>query len=120
MDIVRTSAQIIIALGIYNVWLIRPRMPTKWRGGGAETLSEEFEIYGLPPWAMGMVGLLKILFATVLILGIWYPPIVEPAAMGMAIMMAGAVSMHLKVEDPLKRTLPACAMLVLSLVLVFA
>lgn len=119
MDPLRTAFQVIIALGIYNVWLIRPRMPTRWRGGEAENLSGEFEIYGLPPWAMGLVGFLKILFATLLMVGIWYPPIVEPAAMGMAIMMAGAVSVHLKVGDPLRRAFPACILLVLSLILVF-
>ena len=119
MEILRVAIQVTVAAGIYNVWLIRPRMPTRWRGGGAENLSEEFEIYGLPPWAMGLVGSLKILFATLLIVGIWYPPIVEPAAIGMAIMMAGAVSVHLKVGDPLKRALPACILLVLSLILVF-
>lgn len=119
MDILRIALQVIIALGIYNVWLIRPGKPSRWRGGAAGSLSEEFEIYGLPPWAMGLVGALKILFATLLIVGIWYPPIVEPAATGMAVMMAGAVSMHLKVDDPLKRALPACTMLILSLILVF-
>jgi len=120
MEVFLVALQVIIALGIFNVWLIRPRVPTKWRGGGAESLSEEFEIYGLPPWAMGIVGFLKILFAAALVVGIWYSPVVEPAAIGMAIMMAGAISMHLKVDDTLKRALPACLMLVLSLILVFA
>lgn len=119
MDTLRMVIKVIIALGIYNVWLIRPRMPSRWRGGGAENLSEEFEIYGLPPWAMGLVGAMKILFATLLIVGIWYPPIVETAAIGMSVMMAGAVSMHLKVDDSLKRAIPACIMLALSLYLVF-
>ena len=119
METLRTASQVIIALGIYNVWLIRPRKPSRWRGGAAGSLSEEFEIYGLPPWAKGLVGALKILFATILVVGIWYPPIVKPAAEGMTIMMAGAVSMHLKVEDPLKRAAPACALLILSLFLVF-
>ncbi len=40
--------------------------------------------------------------------------------MGMAVMMAGAVSMHLKVGDPLMRSLPAVTMLALSVFVAFA
>lgn len=119
MENLKVVLQVIIALGVFNVWLIRPRRETEWRGGQAASLSEEFEIYGLPGWAMGVVGSLKILFAILLIVGIWYPPIVEPAAIGMAIMMAGAISMHLKVGDPLMRSLPATIMLALSVIVAF-
>jgi len=34
--------QIIIALGIFNVWLLRFRQATGWRGGTAANLKEEF------------------------------------------------------------------------------
>lgn len=120
MEHLEVVLQVIIALGIFNVWLIRPRRDTEWRAGEAASLSEEFEIYGLPRWAMGVVGSLKILFAILLIVGIWHPSIVEPAAMGMAVLMAGAVSMHLKVGDPLMRSLPAVIMLALSVIVAFA
>jgi uncharacterized membrane protein YphA (DoxX/SURF4 family) len=106
--------QVIIALGIYNVWLIRFGKATEWRGGTAKTMREEFEVYGLPPWFLGFVGFLKLLFATLLIVGVWYQPVVRPAAVGMAVLMLGALSMHVKVKDPLKRSLPAFTMLVLS------
>ncbi len=106
--------QIIIALGIYNVWLLRFGKATEWRGGTAKSMREEFEVYGLPPWFMSLVGFLKLLFATLLLVGIWYQPVVRPAAFGMAVLMLGAISMHIKVSDPLKRSLPAFIMLVLS------
>ncbi|MFO8173383.1 MAG: DoxX family protein [Gemmatimonadota bacterium] len=111
--------QVIIALGIFNVWLIRPRKATAWRGGEATNLKEEFETYGLPGWAMGVVGFLKLLFAVLLLVGIWYPPVVQPAAIGMAVLMAGAVTMHVKVGDPFERSLPALTVLVLSLIVAF-
>jgi len=63
---------------------------------------------------VGFVGFLKLLFATLLIVGIWYQPVVQTAATGMAVLMLGAISMHVKVKDPLKRSLPAFTMLVLS------
>ncbi len=106
--------QALVALGIYNVWLLRARRPTRWRGGGAPSLKEEFAAYGLPPWFMGTVGTLKLGAATSLLLGLRYPALTRPAALGMAALMAGAVSMHLKVKDPPERSLPALAMLGLS------
>jgi uncharacterized membrane protein YphA (DoxX/SURF4 family) len=107
--------QVVIALGIYNVWLVRRGMVTGWRGGTAKNLKEEFEVYGLPGWFMGVVGFLKLLLATLLIAGIWLPALTRPAAAGMAVLMLGAVAMHVKVKDPLKRSLPALSMLAMSL-----
>lgn len=107
--------QIAVALGIYNVWLVRPRKATRWRGGGARSLREEFAKYGLPDWSMWLVGTLKLGSATLLLLGLKYPAVTRPAALSMAGLMAGAASMHLKVKDPLHRSLPALTMLALSL-----
>jgi uncharacterized membrane protein YphA (DoxX/SURF4 family) len=41
---------------------------------------------------MGVVGFLKVLFAALLIAGIWFSPATKPAAAGMAVLMLGAVS----------------------------
>jgi hypothetical protein len=58
--------------------------------------------------------------AAALIVGIWVPQFSSPAAIGMAVLMVGAVSMHVKVKDPLQRSLPASCMLALSLIVAFA
>lgn len=112
--------QLIIALSIYNVWLLRFSKPTSWRGGAAKSMKEEFEIYGLPDWFMKIIGALKLILATLLIAGIWVPSLVKPAAMGMAILMLGAIVMHFKVKDAPLKSLPAATFLVLSLILIFA
>lgn len=112
--------QIVIALGILNVWLLRSRKQTDWRGGDARNMKEEFLVYGLPVWFMGVVGFFKIAFASMLILGVWFPFLTKPAAIGMAILMLGAVLMHLKVKDPLKKSLPASSLLLLCLVVVIS
>lgn len=106
--------QVIVALGIYDVWLLRSRRATPWRGGGAKSLKKEFAAYGLPPWSMWAVGTLKLGAATLLLFGLKYPAVTRPAAVSMAALMAGAVSMHLKVRDPIQRSLPALTMLALS------
>jgi hypothetical protein len=119
METVKLILQIAIALGIYNVWFVRSAKATDWRGGAAKSLREEFEVYGLPAWAMGTVGFLKILFATLLLVGVWYTPVVRLAAIGMLVLMIGAVAMHVKVGDPPKRSLPAFTLLVLSAIVAF-
>jgi uncharacterized membrane protein YphA (DoxX/SURF4 family) len=120
MDLAVQVIQVVIALGIYNVWLVRFGKSTDWRGGTARNLKEEFAVYGLPGWFMGVVGFLKLLFATLLIAGIWFPAVTRPAAAGLAVLMLGAVAMHMKVKDPLKRSLPAFTMLVLSVIVAVA
>ena len=112
--------QIVIALGIFNVWLLRFGQPTGWRGGAAVNMKEEFQVYGLPEWSVQVIGFLKLLFAACLIAGIWYPALTRPAAIGIAILMLGAVAMHIKVKDPLKKSLPALTMLILSVIVAAA
>jgi len=111
-----TACQLIIALGIYNVWLVRANRATPYRGGAAKSMAEEFAVYGLPTWFMKVVMVLKLTCATLLVLGLWFPQLVELGAFGMVVLMTGAVLMHMKVKDDLKKTLPAATMLVLSLI----
>ena len=111
---IATIVQIVVALSIYNVWLLRSGRATNWRGGEAKNMREEFAIYGLPGWFMGMVGFLKLTFATLLLAGVWFPALTTPAAIGMVVLMAGAVSMHVKVRDPALKSLPAFTMLAMS------
>lgn len=110
--------QVIIALGLLNVWLLRANKQTQYRGGDAKNLSEEFVKYGLPYWFMILTGVLKVGFAILLLLGLWFPGIAYYSAIGISLLMAGALAMHLRVKDPLKKSLPAFSLLVLSLVVV--
>lgn len=70
----------------------------------------------LPGRAVQVVRFLKLLCAAGLIVGIWVPPLTRPSAVGIAILMLGAVAMHLKVKGPLKKSLPALTMLILSVI----
>ncbi|HRK31122.1 MAG TPA: DoxX family protein [Tepidisphaeraceae bacterium] len=109
-------AQIVIALGIFNVWVLRYGKATAYRGGSARNMREEFAAYGLPFGVMCLIGGLKVALAIALIVGIWVPTLVMPAAIGMAALMVGAIGMHLKVGDPPMKALPAVCMLGLSIV----
>lgn len=110
--------QSIVALGLLNVWLLRFNQKTGYRGGNASSMKEEFATYGLPPFALYVVGGLKILSALALIAGIWLTELVLPAASIIAILMLGALAMHLKVQDPARKSLPAISVLVASVLII--
>jgi len=110
MDNLTIALQILIALGIVNVWVVRFGKPTAWRGGAATNMKEEFAAYGLPSWVMGVTGALKLLCAAGLVVGIWEPALVQPAAALLAALMVGAIFMHIKVTDPFARSVPALLM----------
>ena len=47
-----------------------------------------------------------------------HPPLVLPAAIVVAMLMAGALAMHLKVGDPFKKSLPALSVLILCAIII--
>ena len=112
--VVSTVLQVVVALGLLNVWLVRAGASTAYRGGSAQSLRDEFAAYGLPDWMFYAVGFLKITSAVLLIAGIWIPALLIPPAAIVAVLMIGALAMHAKVRDPLIKSLPAFLMLVMS------
>jgi hypothetical protein len=110
--------QIIVGCGLLNVWLLRFNKSTAYRGGTAANMLEEFAAYSLPAWSCYLVGFLKVASAFALLAGLLYPVLVLPAAIVIALLMAGAVAMHVKVGDPLKKSLPALSVLILSAIII--
>lgn len=115
MQIVSSILQVMVALVLLDVWLLRFKKSTPYRGGDARTMKEEFAAYGLPDWTMYVVGALKVGAAVCLLAGLWMHSLVLPAAALIALLMVGAIAMHLKVHDPAKKSVPAGVLLVLSL-----
>ena len=96
------------------MWLLRRQSSTAYRGGDAKNLKDEFAAYGLPAPMFYIVGGLKIICGVLLLVGLAYPPVVLPAAAVVAVLMMGAVAMHLKVRDPVSKFVPAALMLAMS------
>jgi len=115
MNTVVMVLQVIVALGLLNVWLLRFNQATKYRGGRASTMLEEFAAYGLPPWFTYAIGALKVGTALALLAGLWRPALVFPAAALLCVLMVGALAMHAKIRDPLSKSVPALAMLAIAL-----
>lgn len=117
MNTLLYAVQCIVALGLVNVWVIRFGKKTPYRGGASENLPDEFAAYGLPPWSLWFVGAFKLGCAILFLAGIWFPVAVAPTAAVLALLMLGALFMHMKVRDPLVRSLPATLMLGMSVFL---
>ncbi len=105
------ALQLIVALGILNVWMLRPGKATPFRGGDAKSLRDEFAVYGLPFWFMCVVGVLKVGLALALLTSIWVHSLAQPAAVALGSLMLGAFVLHLKVKDPIKKAMPSIAVL---------
>ncbi len=95
-------AQLVVALSVGFVWIFR-----------FDNIVKEFQQYGLSDLTRTMVGNAKIILATLLVVGIWYPALVLGAAVGMGLFMLAAQYFHFKVNNPVSKRLPSLVLLVL-------
>ena len=114
------ALQLIIALGIVNVWVIRRDRETGYRPSGASNIAEEFARYGFSDSFRRAVGATKLTLAALLVVGVAYAPLAVAAAAGMMVLMSGAIAAHIKVRDPVIKSLPAFLMLAMSTAVVVA
>ncbi len=112
------ALQLIVGLGLLNVWMVRRTKTTAYRGGAAGTLRTEFDAYHLPPAAFYAVGALKVIAGIVMIAGLWMPLPVRAAAAVVAVLMVGAIGMHIRIKDPVLKSVPAVLMLAMCVALV--
>jgi DoxX-like family len=103
--------ELVVGLGLLNVWLVRARSATAYRGGSAQTLRQEFAAYGLPVSAFYIVGTLKVVAGVILLAAVWMPMPARLAATVVAGLMVGALAMHMKAKDPARKSVPAALML---------
>lgn len=97
-------AQLVVSAAIVVVWVFR-----------FENIVKEFQQYGLSELTRSIVGFTKIVLATLIVVGIWYPALVLIPALLMAFMMLSAQYFHYKVKNPLKKRLPSLFLLLLCL-----
>ena len=111
--------QLVAALGILNVWLVRVSRVTPYRGRDAKNLKEEFFAYGLNSTIFYLVGALKLCAAALLLVGIYFPTARLIGSFILIVLMVGALLMHIKVRDAVVKSLPASIMLFLAAFIFF-
>jgi uncharacterized membrane protein len=117
MKYLKKILMIAVPAVILNVWLLRFNLATSYRGGNATNMLEEFAVYGLNHTIAYLVGSLKIIASIGLLAGFYFEKAIKPAATMIAILMIGAIAMHLKVADDAIKFLPAGLMFLFSSVI---
>ena len=113
------ALKIIVGISIINVWLIKPNKPSKWRGGDATTITEEFSVYGLSKTFYYIVFAVKVGLAILLLVSIKYDVFSLYSSIGLAALLGGSIAMHLKVKDALFKSFPAFLFMVMNLIIAY-
>ena len=109
-----------ISCGIIYAWTIGYNRPSKFRGGNARNMKEEFAVYGFPNWVLPIARVVKLSLAICLLFGYFFPFLVKPVAFALAPIMLVAVMAHLEnFRDPLIKALPAYLILSFTIFLIF-
>ena len=124
MEEVKIALKIIVGLSLLNVWLLQYNKPSRWRGGDAKTMMQEFDVYGLGSTMCYVVGFLKVGFALALIASIWLADlelVVDlelVAASALGLLLTGSILMHIKIKDALIKSFPAALFLLFCLAII--
>ena len=118
MEEVKIACKIIVGLSLLNVWLLQYNKPSRWRGGDAKTMMEEFDSYGLGSIMCYVVGFLKVSFSVLLIASIKYSSLELVAASVLGVLLSGSILMHIKIKDAFIKSFPAALFLILCLAII--
>ena len=106
MHALTISLQALVAASVFFVWVVR-----------YANIVQEFKQYGLPDWLRDLVGILKMTFSLMLLIGIERSPFAAAGGIGIAALMGAAFVTHLRVKNPVFKMLPSLNLLFFSLVI---
>jgi len=86
---------------------------------GAEAFRKDAERFGFSYGTFRIIGLLEVAAAAGLIIGLWVTALAVAAAIGLVLLMIGGFITHMRVKDPMGKSLPALLFAVLSAVVIF-
>ena len=108
---------IIVGISILNVWLLQQNKPTRWRGGDAKTIVEEFKVYGFSKNFCYLIGFLKVSLAIILMASIQFEMLTLIGSLGLSALLAGSILMHIIVKDAWYKSFPAFLFIVMNLII---
>jgi putative oxidoreductase len=86
---------------------------------GPKMIVENFKKWRLPQWFRVVTGLVEVVGAIAMIIGIWEPSWAAAAGLWLGITMFGAILVHIRIKDPFKLTFPAILLCILPLIVFF-
>ena len=106
MENLLSLAQLVVALSVAYVWIFR-----------YDNVVKEFKQFGLNELTRNFVGASKIALATLLVVGIWYPSLVQISSVLMGLFMIAAQYFHFKIKNPFSKHLPSLILLILCAII---
>ena len=100
------SLQALVAASVFFVWVVR-----------YANIVQEFKQYRYPDWLRDLVGILKMTFSLMLLIGIERGVFAVAGGVGIALLMGAAVVTHFRVNNPVFKLLPALTLLICSSVI---
>lgn len=85
----------------------------------SQHLKNEFKRFGVPKQRL-TTGVLQLLGAFGLIVGLWYPIVGAMAASGLALLMLAGFIVRIKIRDSFIQTLPSFFFMLINTYLIFA
>jgi len=119
MKVLSKILSVVVGLTVINVWLFRSDKSTSYRGGDANSLMEEFVVYGLGDYFL-TIGIIKVGQAVLLLLSVYYKKLRMFSALGIGLMMIVAIYMHFSIGDELIKSMPASIMLLSCLIIAYS
>ena len=101
-----TMCKVILSISLYYVWVVRYK-----------NIKEEFKGYNYPYWFRDFTGILMLSFSAMIMKN--KTELIILGCLGIIIQMLGALWTHYMVQNPLRRTIPAFAVLGLCLFIIY-
>ena len=101
-----TMSKVILSISLFFVWVVRYK-----------NIKEEFKGYNYPYWFRDFTGILMLSFSAMIMND--ETELIILGCSGIIIQMLGALWTHYMVQNPLRKTIPAFAVLGLCLFIVF-
>jgi uncharacterized membrane protein YphA (DoxX/SURF4 family) len=96
--------QAFVAASIFFVWVVR-----------YDNIRQEFTQYGLPDGLRDLVGILKLTFSLLLLIGIGQGVFAVLGGVGIALLMGCAFIVHMRAKTQAVKRIPCLTLLVISL-----
>ena len=106
ISVLLTMCKVILSISLFFVWVVR-----------YENMVEEFKGYNYPYWFRDFTGILMLSFSAMVMKN--KTELIILGCLGIIIQMLGALWTHYMVQNPLRKTIPAFAVLGLCIFIVF-
>ena len=108
MERLAVALQAFVCASIFFVWVVR-----------YQNIISEFKHFKYPDWLRDLVGILKLTFSILLMIGVTQKSFALAGGVGISFLMMAALMTHLRVKNPFQMMLPSLTLMILSMVISF-